>query len=132
RCVESPRRAYTCRRMGNPRGRGVSSSLVVIVDDSITNLKILERLAGSLGGHARSFADCEAALGFCSDDCPDLVLLAAAGAQGEAAGVIARLRALPACADVPVIVVGSAEDFDSIERARSAGAVDHLLIPVDY
>ena len=118
--------------MGNPRGRGVSSSLVVIVDDSITNLKILERLAGLLGGRARSFADCEAALGFCSDDCPDLVLLAAAGAQGEAAGFIARLRALPACADVPVIVVGSAEDFDCIERARAAGAVDHLLIPVDH
>jgi len=118
--------------MGNPRGRGVSSPLVVIVDDSITNLKILERLAGSLGGRARGFADPDAALGFCCDECPDLVLLAAAGARGEAAEFIARLRELPACADLPVIVVGSAEDLDCIERAREAGAGDHLLIPVDH
>jgi PAS domain S-box-containing protein len=111
----------------------VSSQLVVIVDDSITNLKILERLAGSLGGPtvAKGFADPDAALGFCSDDCPDLILLAAAGVRCEAAEFIARLRGQPACAEIPVIVVGSAADFDCIERAREAGAGDHLLIPVD-
>jgi len=119
--------------MGNPRGRGVSARLVVIVDDSITNLKILERLAGSLGGAtvAKGFADPDTALGFCSGDCPDLVLLAAAGARGEAAEFITRLRGQPACAEIPVIVVGSAADFECIERAREAGAGDHLLIPVD-
>jgi len=120
--------------MANPRGSRVSSQLVVIVDDSITNLKILERLAGSLGGRtvAKSFADPDAALGFCSDDCPDLVLLAAAGARGEAAEFIFRLRELPDGALVPVIVVGSEAEFDCIERAREAGAGDHLLIPVDH
>jgi two-component system cell cycle sensor histidine kinase PleC len=118
--------------MSNPRGRGVSSQLVVIVDDSITNLKILERLASSLGGRTKSFADPDAALGFCSDNCPDLILLAAASAQGEAAEFIARLCEQPAGADVPVIVVGAQEDFDCIERAREAGAGDHLLIPVDH
>jgi len=48
----------------------VASQLVVIVDDSITNLKILERLAGSLGGRvvARSFADSHAGLRLCADE----------------------------------------------------------------
>ena len=111
----------------------MASPLVVIVDDSITNLKILERLAGSLGRGtvAKTFADWDDALGFCSDDCPDLVVLAAASAQGDAAQFIARLREQPIRADVPVIVVGAEEDFDCIERARQAGADDHLLIPVD-
>jgi PAS domain S-box-containing protein len=109
----------------------VASQLVVIVDDSITNLKILERLAATLGGRSRGFADPDAALGFCSDDCPDLVLLAAAGARGEAAEFITRLREQPGSAEIPVIVVGSPADFDCIERAREAGAGDHLLIPVD-
>ncbi len=119
--------------MADSRGSRVSSQLVVIVDDSITNLKILERLARSLGDRtvAKSFADPDAALGFCSDNDPDLVLLAAASAQGEAAQFISRLREQPAGADVPVIVVGSEEDFDRIARARAAGAGDHLLIPVD-
>jgi PAS domain S-box-containing protein len=119
--------------MGNPRGRGVTSPLVVIVDDSITNLKILERLAGSLGGETvtKTFVDWDAAFGFCSDDRPDLVLLAAASAQGEAAQFIAHLREQPICADIPVIVVGSEADFICIERAREAGASDHLVIPID-
>ncbi len=120
--------------MSNPRGKGVSSQLVVIVDDSVTNRKILERLASSLGGRtvAKSFADPDAALGFCSKNFPDLVLLAAASAQGEAADFICRLRDQPGCSDVAVIVIGSEEDFDCIERAREAGAGDHLLIPVDH
>jgi len=107
---------------------------VVIVDDSVTNRKILERLASSLGGRtvAKSFADPDAALGFCSKNFPDLVLLAAASAQGEAADFIGRLREQPGCSDLPVIVVGSEADFDCIERARDAGAGDHLLIPVDH
>src|SRR6266700_4826747 len=120
--------------MSNPRGRGVSSQLVVIVDDSVTNRKILERLASSLGGRtvAKSFADPDAALGFCSKNFPDLVLLAAASAQGEAADFIGRLREQPGCADLPTIVIGAEADFDCIERAREAGAGDHLLIPVDH
>ncbi len=112
----------------------MSSQLVVIVDDSVTNRKILERLASSLGGRtiARSFADPDAALGFCSKNFPDLVLLAATSAQGEAVEFISRLRDQPGCSDVAVIVIGSEEDFDCIERAREAGAGDHLLIPVDH
>ena len=80
----------------------MSSQLVVIVDDSVTNRKILERLASSLGGRtvARSFADPDGALGFCSKNFPDLVLLAAASGQGEAAEFISRLRDQPGCSDV--------------------------------
>jgi len=112
----------------------VSSQLVVIVDDSITNLKIQERLACSLGGPilAKSFVDPNAALLFCSQNCPDLVLLAAVTSEGEAAEFIVRLREQPGCTDVPVIVVGAQDDFDRIARARGAGAGDHLLIPVDH
>jgi PAS domain S-box-containing protein len=112
----------------------VSSQLgVVIVDDSVTNLKILERLALLVGDQisVRSFADQMDALAFCSGSRPDLLLLAAAGAQGEAADFIARLAGRPGSAAIPVIVVGSDQDLDRIERARQAGAVDHLLIPVD-
>jgi PAS domain S-box-containing protein len=111
----------------------VSSQLVVIVDDSITNLKIIERLIGSLDAQtvAESFADPGPALGFCSENCPDLVLIGAASAAGEAADFICRLREESDGAVVPVIVVGSDDDLDCIERAREAGAVDHVLTPVD-
>ncbi|MGE5269642.1 MAG: ATP-binding protein [Thiohalocapsa sp.] len=111
----------------------MSSQLVVIVDDSITNLKILERLAASLGDGlvVESFAAADAALAFCSGNRPDLVLLAAASGAGEAGDIIARLRRQPNGGDVPVIVVGAAQDLAAIERARAAGAAEHVLLPVD-
>ena len=111
----------------------MSSQLVVIVDDSVTNLKILERLALSLGVGtiAKTFADQIPALSYCSQHRPDLVLLAAVSAQGEAADFVARLGKQPGCAEAPVILVGSERDLDCIERARAAGAADHLLIPID-
>jgi two-component system, cell cycle sensor histidine kinase PleC len=111
----------------------VASQLVVIVDESVTNRKILERLALSLDGQTvvESFADPGRALAFCSIRPPDLVLLAAVGTHGEAAQIITRLHDLPDRAVVPVIAVGSEADLDGIQRARAAGAADHLLIPVD-
>ena len=78
----------------------VSSELVVIIDDSATHLKILERLANSLGGWtvAKAFNDAEAALSFCQANPPGLVVLAAATAQGEAAGLLQKLHRIEGCA----------------------------------
>ncbi|HTV88416.1 MAG TPA: ATP-binding protein [Stellaceae bacterium] len=111
----------------------MASQRVVIVNDSVTNLKILERLALSLDDQTavESFTAPGPALRFCSARAPDLVLIAAASADGEAAEIIRRLHAQPNCAGVPVIAVGSDGDLDAIERARAAGAADHLLIPID-
>jgi PAS domain S-box-containing protein len=112
----------------------VSSELVVIIDDSATHLKILERLANSLGGWtvAKAFNDADAALSFCRENRPGLVVLAAASAQGEAAGLIHKMHRVEGCADVPVIVIGAEEDLDCLERARDAGAADHLLLPINH
>ena len=112
----------------------MSSELVVIIDDSATELKILERLAQSIGGWtvAKAFSDAEAALSFCRTNTPGLVVLGASMAQGEAAALIHRLHGLEGCTGAPVIVIGAEEDLDSLERAREAGAADHLLLPINH
>ena len=57
----------------------MASQLVVVVDSSTTNLKILARLAKSLGETivVESFADPVAALFACGEQRPDLVVTAA-------------------------------------------------------
>src|SRR5437588_11696209 len=42
------------------------------------------------------------------------------------------LREVAAGADVPVLLIGSADHRDSVESAREAGAADHLLAPLDH
>jgi PAS domain S-box-containing protein len=112
----------------------LSSQLVVIVDDSSTNRKILQRLAESIGAEirAKAFANCDAALSFCSESRPNLIIVPAIAEQGEAAGFLRRLRAEPGLADIPVMVVGAQEEVGPIERALDAGAADHLFMPIDH
>ncbi|HEX5319265.1 MAG TPA: ATP-binding protein [Stellaceae bacterium] len=112
----------------------MSSPLLVIVDSSVTNLKILERLASSLadGTEARTFRSPAGALEFCRERRPDLVAVAGDTGEGEAAEFIARLQALPGCFDIPAVVIAPYEDRDCIDRALAAGAADHLLSPVDH
>ena len=114
--------------------RALASQLVVVVDNSATNLKIVARLAKSLGEAVvvESFADPAAALSACADQRPDLVVTAAEMAELDAAAFIKQLHNEKDCADVPVIVVAPYEERQSIDRALGAGAADHLLSPVDH
>ena len=114
--------------------RVLSSQLVVVVDNSATNLKILARLAASLGETVavQAFADPAAALSACAERRPDLIVAAGEMAQCDAARFVARLRDEADCAGVPVVVVAPYEERGSIDRALGAGAADHLLSPIDH
>lgn len=109
------------------------SELAVIIDDSATSRTILERLTASLGGiSTRSFADREDALSFCRDRCPGLVVFGEPAGGARAADFVRSLRRASAGTDIPVLVISSADDRSAIERAREAGASDHLLAPIDH
>jgi PAS domain S-box-containing protein len=112
----------------------LSSQLVVVVDNSVTNLKILGRLASSLDDAVavQAFADPAAALTACADQCPDLVIAAGEMAQFDGASFVSRLHEEEGCADVPVIVVAGYDDRDCIDRALAAGAADRLISPIDH
>jgi PAS domain S-box-containing protein len=112
----------------------VGRQTVAIVDDRITNLKILERLAASLGEEVevRTFAHPQAALDYCAAAPPDLLITDFNMPDLNGAEFIRRLRQQPQCADLPVIVVTAYEDRDLRLQALEAGATDYLLSPVDH
>jgi PAS domain S-box-containing protein len=112
----------------------VPSQLIVIIDDRVTNLKILERLAASLGPDTivKTFTDPHLALAFAGEDCPDLVITDLKMPEMDGAQFIRRLHAAPNCADIPVIVITAYEDRDLRYTALDAGAADFLLSPVDH
>jgi CheY-like chemotaxis protein len=90
----------------------LASPLVVVVDNSATNLKILARLAGSLGEpvDVQAFADPAMALSVCAGQRPDLVVAAAEMAPLDAAAFIIRLREENGNAPAPVVVVAAHDD----------------------
>ncbi len=108
--------------------------IVTIVDDRITNLKILERLARSLADDivVRTFDNPLSALASSAEEEPDLVITDFKMPELDGAEFIRRFRALEACIDVPVMVITAYEDKDLRYRALEAGATDYLLSPVDH
>ena len=107
---------------------------VAIIDDRATNLKILERLAGSLmdGIEVRIFDRPQKMLDAAPLAPPDLVITDFNMPELDGAEFIRRFRAIPSCADVPVIVITAYEDRALRYQALEAGATDFLLSPVDH
>ncbi len=132
---ESVRRE-TVAWWGSPKEAkpSVGRQTVSIVDDRITNLKILERLAGSLGENieVRTFAHPVAALADSVKSPPDLLITDFNMPEMNGAEFIRKLREHPNCANLPIIVVTAYEDRDLRLQALEAGATDYLLSPVDH
>jgi PAS domain S-box-containing protein len=107
---------------------------VAIVDDRATNLKILERLAETLTERVdvRIFDHPQKALQAFRLATPDLVITDFNMPELDGAEFTRRFRAIPSCADVPVIVITSYEDRVLRYQALEAGATDFLLSPVDH
>lgn len=61
---------------------------------------------------------------------PALVVLETDGAAGERHAALARLRALPILASVPVLVLGRETDIDSFTGAITGGGAAYLVKPV--
>jgi two-component system, cell cycle sensor histidine kinase PleC len=112
---------------------GVKLQTVAIVDDRVTNLKILERLARSLEGvEVKTYDRPQSAHDAFAAAAPDLVITDFNMPELDGAAFIRHIRELPACVDVPVIVITAYEDRDLRYQALEAGATDYLLSPVDH
>ena len=119
--------------MGKPEPT-LNRQIVAIVDDRATNLKILERLAKTLVERVevKLFDHPQKALQAFRAETPDLVITDFNLPELNGAEFTRRFRALPACADVPVIVITSYEHRALRYEALEAGATDFLLSPVDH
>ena len=107
---------------------------VLVIDDRVTNRKVLSRLAASVDEEmtVRCFANAQAALEWARDAVPDLVVTDYRMPGMNGASFTEAFRSLPGCRDVPVVVVTVYEDRDYCYRALEAGATDFLLSPLDH
>ncbi|MGC8469118.1 MAG: putative bifunctional diguanylate cyclase/phosphodiesterase [Acetobacteraceae bacterium] len=109
-------------------------SLIVILDDRVTNRNIFSKLAGLVEEEAevRAFGDAEEALSWFDANPPDLVITDFKMPNMDGAEFTRRLRNRPTGVDVPVIVITAYDDRRFRLRALEAGATDFLQSPVDH
>src|ERR1700720_744918 len=108
-------------------------STIVIVDDQAVNRTIYAKIASSIADDVwtRTFEDPREALEALVGIAPDLIITDYKMPGLNGASFIRRVRAEPALADIPIIVVTVFEDKAFRLRALGAGATDFLLSPVD-
>jgi PAS domain S-box-containing protein len=108
-------------------------STIVIVDDQAVNRTIYAKIASSIADDVwtRTFEDPREALEALVGIAPDLIITDYQMPGLNGASFIRRVRAEPALADIPIIVITVYEDKDFRLRALDAGATDFLLSPVD-
>lgn len=104
---------------------------VLIIDDSPTNLMIFTKVAQSVGCLTTVFSDPLAALdAFPTANC-DLAIIDYQMPSLNGLGVLKRIRALPGCADIPLVMVTANGESTVRYAALDAGATDFLKRPID-
>jgi len=109
-------------------------SLIVVVDDRVTNRNILAQLARSLETQAevKAFDNPRVAFEWMLDKDVDLIVTDFQMPEMNGAEFVRECRRKLKCFDVPVIVITAYEDRDYRYSALEAGATDFLLSPIDH
>jgi two-component system response regulator RpfG len=107
---------------------------VMVIDDQITSRIILESILKTIGNNisVRTFDNAVSALRVAEEDPPDLIIADYKMPELDGVEFTRRLRAMPSCMDIPVIIVTIIDDKSILYEALEAGATDFLNKPIDH
>jgi CheY-like chemotaxis protein len=105
---------------------------VLVVEDEEDIRQIMEMSLATVGGlRVRMAASGAEALEALEAEIPDVILLDAMMPALDGLGTLARIRSLPACAQVPVVFCTAKAQRGEIQRFMEAGAIGVITKPFD-
>ncbi len=108
---------------------GPAGETVLIVDDSVSNLRLLSQLLRQHGYGVRAATSGEHALAAALAAPPDLILLDICMPGMDGYAVCEQLKALEPTREIPVIFVSGLEETKDKVQAFSVGGVDYVTKP---
>jgi two-component system sensor histidine kinase/response regulator len=106
-----------------------SPACVLVVDDTIANLRLLSNMLSEEGYEVRAVTNGPQALQAVERDPPDVILLDITMPEMDGYEVCRRLKARDRSKDVPVIFLTALTDTADKVRAFDAGGVDYVTKP---
>lgn len=113
--------------MSNQRDKFIAS--ILVVDDTIENLRLLTKILAEHGYDVRPFPSGRQALKSVENERPDLILLDISMPDMDGFEVCQSLKASANASDIPVIFLTAYTDTTHKVRAFELGGVDYITKP---
>ena len=104
---------------------------ILIIDDELQNRRLLEALLQPEGYRTQSVANGDEAMALIAESPPDLILLDIMMPGTDGYEVASRIKANPATANIPIIMVTAQDGRGARMIGLDSGAEEFLTKPVD-
>lgn len=113
---------------------GIATKKVLVIDDQKSARLIMEGVVRCIDPYikANAYASPLEAIEWARHNAPDLILTDYKMREIDGIETIRRLRQLPTCADVPIVMVTVSADTTVKHAAFDAGVTDFLVKPYDH
>jgi DNA-binding response OmpR family regulator len=104
---------------------------ILIIDDSNTNVVLLEAILGTKGFSTITALSVKEALGLIKNRKPGLILLDLMMPEIDGFEFLEKVRSENHLNDVPVIIVSALTDEENVRKSKKFGAIEFIKKPVD-
>jgi DNA-binding response OmpR family regulator len=104
---------------------------ILVVDDSTTNVVLLEAIFDEKGYKIKTAFSAKEAFGIIEKQIPNLILLDLLMPKINGFDFLRQIRRKKATRDTPVIVVSAATDEENVQKIMGMGAIDFIKKPID-
>ena len=104
---------------------------ILIVDDSTTNVVLLEAILDERGYKIHTALNAKEAYSIIAKHKPDLILLDLLMPKISGFDFLHEIKKSKSTKDTPVIIVSALTDEENIEKIMDMGAIDFVKKPID-
>lgn len=104
-------------------------SLILIVDDNISNLQVLGALLTQKGYEIAVATDASKALDFLESDFPDLILLDVMMPGTDGYELCQKIKTIENLTEIPILFVTALTEPENIVKGFDSGGVDYISKP---
>lgn len=104
---------------------------ILVVDDSTTNVVLLEAILDEKGYKIETALNAKEAYSIIDKNIPDLILLDLLMPKISGFDFLREIRKNDKTKNTPVIVVSALTDEENIEKIMNMGAIDFVKKPID-
>ncbi|MCD4768697.1 MAG: response regulator [Bacteroidales bacterium] len=109
----------------------MGSKHILVIDDSNTNIVLLESLLERNGYSVSSALSAREGIETIKDKMPDLIYLDLVMPELDGLGFLRILRNNDSWKDIPVVILSAISDSEMIKKSRELGVAEYIIKPLN-